>query len=327
MYNDIISIQNLCKAWEEFVCGKKSKKDVAEFSLNFSYNIFKLHSDLKDRAYCHGDYQAFAINDPKSRDIHKATVRDRLLHHAIYRVLYPCFDKKFIYDSYSCRDNKGMHKALNRFRHFGYKVSHNNTRTCWILKCDIKKFFANIDHTILKNILQKHISDTDTLWLLDCIIDSFETPHLAIRLPSVGLPLGNLTSQLLVNIYMNEFDQWIKHSIKEKYYIRYADDFVFFSKDKESLMKLTLQIQIFLSKELHLQLHPDKLYLKTLASAVDFLGWIHFPDHRVLRTSTKRRMFKRLAETRKETVLYSYLGMLKWGNTKKIRSKLLVKMI
>src|SRR3989338_2993108 len=159
-------------------------------------NIFELHFDLKNKLYIHGSYQHFKISDPKSRDIHKAMVRDRLLHHAIYRILYPFFAPKFIADSFSCQHGKGTHKALNRFRSFAYQVSQNHTRTAWVLKCDIRKFFANIDHAILKHILAKHISDPDTLWLLDRVIESHHP----------GLPLGNLTIQLLANIYMNEFD-------------------------------------------------------------------------------------------------------------------------
>ncbi len=129
-YNDIISIKNLHEAWVEFVRGKRYKKDVAEFSMNLSNNIFQLHEDLKSKIYCHDKYIAFSINDPKPRSIHKATVRDRLLHHAVYRILYPYFEKKFIYDSYSCRLFKGTHRANNRFRDFFCDVSKSNHQIC-----------------------------------------------------------------------------------------------------------------------------------------------------------------------------------------------------
>src|SRR3989338_6011649 len=135
-----------------------------------------------------------------------------------------------------------------------------------------------------------------------------------------GLPLGNLTSQLLVNIYMNEFDQFIKQNLKIKYYIRYADDFVVMSRDKEELESLLLKIRIFLKERLRLELHPNKVSISTLASGVDFLGWVHFPHHRVLRTVTKKRMFKNLKNNNKPEVLQSYLGLLSHGNTYKIKS-------
>jgi RNA-directed DNA polymerase len=312
-YDDIISVENLLAAWREFLRGKRNKEDVQEFQYNLSDNIYKLHHDLKTKTYRHGKYYAFKINDPKPRDIHKATVRDRLLHHAIYRKLYPFFDKTFIYDSYSCRLNKGTHKALNRFSIFARKVSNNNTRTCWVLKCDIRKFFANIDHDMLFHILEKHITDPDILWLLKEVVGSFPN----------GLPLGNLTSQLLVNIYMNEFDQCVKHELKITYYIRYADDFVFLSTSKNELQDTLKQVEFFLRDELKLELHPNKVSIETFASGVDFLGWVHFPNHRVLRTSTKRRMLKRVCGLKGDSAtVISYKGLLKWGNTNKLQNRL-----
>jgi len=308
-FEDVVSIDNLLSAWQEFIRGKRRKRDVQVFSLNLMDNILSLHHDLANHTYNHGGYQAFNISDPKPRNIHKASVRDRLLHHAIYRKLYPFFDKTFTSDSFSCRLNKGTHKAINRFCSFGYIVGKNNTLTCWILKCDIRKFFANIDHDILKSILARYIPDQDILWLLSKIIDSFNSK------PGIGLPLGNLTSQLLVNIYMNEFDQFVKHKLRIKYYIRYADDFVVFSESSSYLEKLILEIQDYLEKRLKLILHPDKLFIKTLVGGIDFLGWVHFPDHRVLRTATKRRIIKRIGENPKLETISSYLGMLKHGNT------------
>ena len=320
-YDSIITTEKLLQAWQEFLSDKKKKKDVILFQAKLMDNILKLHNDLKNKNYKHGGYVAFNISDPKPRQIHKATVRDRLLHHLIYQELYEYFDTKFIHDSYSCRVNKGTHKAINRFRDMILKVSKNNTRTCWVLKCDIKKFFANIDHGILKEILEKHIKDKDTLWLLGQVIDSFSSQKHIYAMADMckkGLPLGNLTSQLLVNIYMNEFDQFMKRELKVKYYARYADDFVILSENESHLNLLLRYIVAFLKDKLELQLHPDKVFIKTISSGIDFLGWVHFPKHRVLRTSTKRRMLKRLKENPKEESRQSYLGMLKHGNTHKL---------
>src|SRR3989344_1380592 len=143
-YDDIISVENLLEAWKEFLRSKRGKQDVQEFQADLMHNILALHHDLVAKTYCHGGYHHFKISDPKPRDIHKASVRDRMLHHALYRVLYPHFDKKFIADSYSCRIGKGTHKAMNKFRAFAYQVSKNHTRTVWVLKRDIRKFFASI---------------------------------------------------------------------------------------------------------------------------------------------------------------------------------------
>ncbi|OHA95896.1 MAG: hypothetical protein A3C62_01905 [Candidatus Zambryskibacteria bacterium RIFCSPHIGHO2_02_FULL_39_16] len=316
-YIKIISLENLFTAWEEFIKGKRKRKDIAEFSEDLSSNVYSLHLDLLNKTYWHDGYHAFNISDPKPRNIHKATVRDRLLHHAVYRVLYPYFDKKFIHDSYSCRLNKGTHRAMERFKHFSQKVSRNNTKQCWILKCDIKKFFASIDHNLLRYIVMNYIDDKDTNWLISKIVTSFHSAK-----SGKGLPLGNLTSQLLVNIYMNEFDQYIKHNLKVKYYIRYADDFVITMIYRSELENLLPELRNFLKERLKLSLHPDKVFIKTLASGIDFLGWVHFPDHRVLRTTTKRRMVKNLSKNYSQETIALYHGLLKHGNTYKLREKI-----
>ena len=316
VYNNIISFENLLGAWKEFICGKRSRKDVQEFELNLMSNILSLQHDLTARSYSHDGYEAFNISDPKPRHIHKASVRDRLLHHAIYRILYPFFDRTFIADSYSCRINKAGLKAINRFRSFVYKESESGKKTVWILKCDIRKFFDNIDHDILLEVLNKYIEDKDITWLLERVLFSFSKNR------RKGLPLGNLTSQLFVNIYMNEFDQFVKHKLKVRYYIRYADDFVIFSQDKSWLQEILPKIGDFLSEELKLNLHTNKIFIKTIYSGLDFLGWVHFPNHRVLRTTTKRRMIKKIKLNSKPETVASYLGLLKHGNIYKIKSKL-----
>ena len=285
-------------------------------------NIIKLNRDLVSKQYKHSAYKSFNISDPKPRNIHKASVKDRLLHHAVHRRLYSYFDKKFIYDSYSCRVGKGQHKAVDRFRRFAWIVSKNHHRTVWVLKCDIRKFFASIDHQTLKSILSKHL-DPDTRWLLSQIINSFHTQMRHGPFSNEGLPLGNLTSQLLVNIYMNEFDQFVKRGLKVKHYIRFADDFLVILNDKEELKNILFEMSRFLSKKLKLKLHPDKVFIKTFYSGVDFLGWVNFSDHRVVRTTTRRRIVKGIfKENAKQESIASYLGILEHGNADKLKREL-----
>ena len=309
-YEDIISVENLLAAWREFLKGKRRKRDVREFQYQLADNILSLHRDLVSQTYRHGGYYAFNISDPKPRNIHKALVRDRLLHHALYRKLYPFFDKTFISNSYSCRKYKGTHRAVRAFKRYIARAGRNDTKTVWGLKCDIKKFFASVDQRVLFEILQKRIQDANILRLAGLVVESFSS-----TVPGKGLPLGNLTSQLLVNVYMNEFDQFMKHKLKAKYYIRYADDFVVLSGNKKELEQTLRYIVVFLRDKLKLRLHPNKVSISTIASGVDFLGWVHFPDHRVLRAMTKRRMFRVLADTPKLAQLVSYQGMLTHGNT------------
>ncbi len=317
-YNNIICLENLLNAWKEFLNGKRNRKDVQDFQLRLMSNIISLHESLATKTYKHSAYHAFNISDPKPRRIHKAGVKDRLIHHAVYRVLYPSFNRVFISDSFSCRLKKGTHKAIDRFRTFARKSSQNHTKTVWVLKCDIRKFFASIDQKILKEIIASYVPDQDILWLVSRVIDSFFSTA-----PNVGLPLGNLTSQLLVNIYMNEFDQFMKHKLKAKYYIRYADDFVIFSRDKNDLFRIVPIIRAFLADRLHLQLHPQKISIKTIASGVDYLGWVTFPDHRVVRTVTKKRIMRKIRrkQGKRETV-QSYLGLLSHGNSRGLQDKI-----
>lgn len=315
-YENIISVENLLAAWREFLSGKRKKQDVQEFQHQLMDNILQLHQDLKEGTYMHGPYHAFKISDPKPRDIHKATVRDRLLHHAIYRVLYPSFDSMWITDSYSCRDDKGTHKAMDRFHSFANSVSSNYMRTCWILKCDIRKFFASIDHVVLLDILSKRVPDAQTRDLISRVVASFQSTA-----PGKGLPLGNLTSQMLVNVYMNEFDQFVKHELRERYYIRYADDFVILSPHLKQLQETLKHMVSFLEQKLKLSMHPDKVHTRTISSGVDFLGWVHFSNHRILRTSTKRRMIRNLNSS-SEAQRESYRSLLGHGNSQKMRAKL-----
>ena len=317
-YNDIIGLENLLIAWKEFLNGKRNRKDVLEFSIRLMNNITQLHEELSAKTYKHSTYHAFNISDPKLRRIHKAKVRDRLLHHAICRILYPFFDRVFISDSFSCRLRKGTHRAINKFTTFARKESKNYTKTVWVLKCDIRKFFPSIDHEILLKIISDYIIDENIVRLIEIIVGSFYN-----RMPGVGLPLGNLTSQLLVNIYMNRFDQFVKYKLKARHYIRYADDFVFISSDKKYLQNILPKIEFYLMNELKLNLHPDKVSVKTLSSGIDYLGWVHFPGHRVLRSATKRRMLRNLADLENsQEVLASYVGLLKHGNAYKLNQLL-----
>ena len=317
-YNDIIGLENLLIAWKEFLNGKRNRKDVQEFSIRLMNNITQLHEELSAKTYKHSTYHAFNISDPKLRRIHKAKVRDRLLHHAICRILYPFFDRVFISDSFSCRLRKGTHRAINKFTTFARKESKNYTKTVWVLKCDIRKFFPSIDHEILLKIISDYIIDENIVRLIEIIVGSFYN-----RMPGVGLPLGNLTSQLLVNIYMNRFDQFVKYKLKARHYIRYADDFVFISSDKKYLQNILPKIEFYLMNELKLNLHPDKVSVKTLSSGIDYLGWVHFPGHRVLRSATKRRMLRNLADLENsQEVLASYVGLLKHGNAYKLNQLL-----
>ena len=346
VFDNIISCENLLKAWCEFKKGKTKKKDIQEFDFNLEENIFSLHKELQNKTYINKPYVPFYVYDPKKRHIHKAEVRDRVVHQAIYRVLYGIYDKHFIYDSYSCRNKKGTHKGVKRLEEFTRKESKNYSKDIWILKCDISKYFDSIDHDILRDILFKENLDDNTKWLLAQIIDSFHKntyirdsvymkndknktynsiyaiAEIDYCIKPLGLPLGNVTSQLFANIYLNEFDQFVKHKLKVKYYIRYCDDFVFVFKDRKYLELLIPQIASYLKNGLSLNLHPRKVEIRKLSQGIDFLGYVTLSHYRVLRTKTKKRILKKFRKGIKEEAKQSYLGILSHCKGYKIQKQL-----
>jgi len=321
-YSNLISIENLFQAWSEFRKGKSKRFDVQEFERHVEDNLFGLHQRLKNKTYRHGNYYSFYVQDPKQRHIHKANVADRVVHHLLYTFLYKLFNSNFIYDSYSCRLKKGTHKGLERLEIFARKVSQNYTVDCWVLKCDIKKFFASVDHEVLLTLLKEKIKDGDIIWLLKQIIYSFYSD----KGKGKGMPLGNLTSQVFANIYLNELDQFVKHKLKMHHYIRYADDFLFLSKNKELLCKYVDVLRQFLEDTLKLELHPDKIIFRKLDWGIDFLGYVVLPYYIVPRTKTKRRIFKKLKEKvgleNFNQSLQSYLGYLGHASSFKIAQEL-----
>lgn len=326
IFENIISPENLFSAWEEFGKGKQHKPDVQRFEFELERHIFQLHRELMNKTYKHGLYKGFYVRDPKVRHIHKATVRDRVLHHAVFKVLNPIFEPTFIPNSFSCRVAKGTHKGVLAVEQMLRKESKNYTGPCFALKCDVKKFFDTVNHNVLLEILGKRVADQDALWLLKEIIGSYATGY-ANLLGKTGLPIGNLTSQLFANVYMNEFDQFAKHTLKLKHYARYTDDFLVISKDREYLKKLVPQIRGFLKNKLSLELHPYKVGVWKFHQGIDFLGYVALPHYRVLRMNTKRRIFRKVKERigqyrnmmisddKLNQSLQSYLGVLSHANT------------
>lgn len=328
IYNEITSLDNLFQAWDEFKRGKRGKIDVGYFERYLEDNIFQLRQELVSKTYKHSPYTGFYIHDPKVRHIHKAIVRDRIVHHALFNALNPIFDPTFISDSYSSRKGYGTHKGFKKLVSYCRKVSRNYTGDCWALKCDIKKFFDSVDHRILLEIVKTKIKDPDTIRLIKKVVKSYETAE------GKGLPIGNLISQLFANIYLNKLDQFVKHKLKAKYYLRYADDFIVLHKDFWFLTRAVEEIKRFIEGELKLELHKDKVFFRKLSWGIDFVGYIALPNHQVVRTKTKRRIYRKVKESvtiykkgNLELVslnqsIQSYLGILKHANTHKLETDL-----
>ena len=328
MFEEIISLENLFRAWRKFRRGKTKKRDIMQFEFNLEDNLFKLRKELLSDSYKSDPYVSFYVKDPKLRHIHKASVRDRVLHQAIFRVLYPLFNKHFIHDSYSSRNLKGTHAGNNRAEAFLVKSTSNWTRQCHVFKCDVRKFFDSIDHEMLFSLIKKKIEDEKTLKLIQIILRSFEK-HIC-----TGLPLGNVTSQLFSNVYMNEFDQFVKHELKAKWYARYCDDFVIVDRSRVVLEGYISKIRQFLFDKLLLDLHPNKISLRKARQGIDFLGYVVLPHRKVLRIKTLKRLLRRVEKSKKllksgvisqstsDSIIASYKGVLSHGKNSKIELKI-----
>jgi len=315
-FYDVISIENLLMAWQEFRKGKRSKPDIAKFEINLESNLFELYYLLFSKKWEPDPYKIFFKNDPKLRKIHEASIRDRVLFQAVYQKLYHIFDPGFIFHSYSSRNHKGTYAGIVMLEKYINKISRNHTRHTYILKCDIRKFFDSIDHNILFDLMSKKIKDNNLLFLIKQIISSFET------LPCKGLPLGNVTSQLFSNIYLNELDQYVKHILKVKCYVRYCDDFVIVSDSLKYLNEWVDNLKKFCKEKLFIEIHPNKISFQKSHQGVDFLGYVVLPHRRVLRTKTKNRLLKKISDLNisfekgivkkeyLEQVVQSYLGIL-----------------
>ena len=326
IFQETISVESLFDAWNLFRKGKNKRLDVQEFFRKLEPKIFHLHRALLSKQYKHLGYQSFYIHDPKLRHIRKASVRDRIVHQVVTSQLNRIFEPQFINDLYSSRLGKGTHKGVEALRGMFRQVSRNGTQPCWALKCDIKKFYDSVDHQILLKLIKKKIRDRDFLWLCEEIVNSFH--HEAT--PGKGLPIGNLTSQIFTNIYLNVFDQFIKHDLQRKEYVRYADDFVILATNKEELEGLIPILRTFLAEKLELDLHPRKVTIRPLKQGVDFLGYVLLKYHTALRTKTKRRMLRKMRLRHDELYigkissgefnqsLQSYLGILQHADAYKL---------
>lgn len=314
-FNSLSSTPSLLVAWELFRRGKRTRRDVLRYERYLEANLFRLEKQLQEGSYRHDKYEPFTICDPKQRLIHKATVKDRLVHQALVSAIEPSFERHFIHDSFSCRKGKGTHAAISRLKTFLRQASNNDTKTVYALKCDVKQFFASVDHGLLRQLLALDIDDASTLLLLDEVIGSFEMK------PGKGIPLGNLTSQLFANIYLHELDWYAKHILKACRYLRYCDDFIIVSTDRQYLLGLIPQLASFLEERLGLTLHPNKIQLRSWHQGVDFLGYVAKPHVTVLRHKTKTRMLNKVSEAN----ISSYLGVCSHANAKELSE--LLKMI
>jgi RNA-directed DNA polymerase len=286
---------------------KRGKAPAATFFSRLEEQVVVLRDELMSGSYRPGCYTYFYIYDPKTRQVAAAPFRDRVVHHAIVRVLEPIFDRRFIEDSYACRTGKGTHAAMYRAHQFARRYDY-------ALKCDIAQYFPSMDHAVLMGLLQRVIADRRLLDLLQLILDSHSHSDgaqqvwasggdlFSVRERKRGLPIGNLTSQFFANIYLNPLDHFVKHDLRVKGYLRYVDDFLLFGNDRNALREQGRRVRERV-EALRLSIHPDKYRLQPTAKGVDFVGFVLFQNgRRRLRKENVRRfqsrMQKRMQEVR-----------------------------
>lgn len=337
IYPKIHDIGNLSLAWLNAKKGKTKRRYIKRFQRNLGRNLMRLQEELKTQTYLHNELKTFILRDPKTRKISKSAFKDRVIHHAICNLIVPIFEKEFIYDCHANMVGKGTLKALERFDKFKRKVSKNNTRECYVLKADIKHYFEEINHEVLINILQRKINDERLINLIWKIlkVNSLTSAMKGGGERPRGMPLGNLTSQFFANLYLNELDQFVKHNLRAKYYIRYVDDFVILHESREQLEEWKARINDFIKEKLKIGLHPSKSHVLELESGINFLGFRVFYHHKLVRKSNLKNFDRKFNNLRilfdeeiigREKALQSLEGWLAYcahANTHKYRKHLI----
>lgn len=298
LYQKTCSFENLYLAYLKARKGKRYKDEILKFGYHLEANLLKLQEELLNQSYKHGSYRTFIVNDSKKRLIKAAPFRDRVVHHALCNIIEPIFDRGFIHDSYACRKEKGTHRAIKRIESFMRSIfsKRSSPREVYCLQCDISKYFASIDHNILIKLIRKRVKDKKALWLIEEIIDSsYEDKFFEnlFEFKLKGIPIGNLTSQLFANIYLNELDQFAKRGLLAKYYLRYMDDFIILDINKKRLHGHRALIQEFLEQELKLNLHSRKVNVFSAHQGINMLGYRFFKSYKLLRKDTVKRFIKR----------------------------------
>jgi RNA-directed DNA polymerase len=309
LYNNIISIENLVLADQRARKGKGKRYGIQVFDRNREANLQLLHEMLTNKTYQTSAYTSFVVKDPKERTVYRLPYfPDRIVHHAIMVPMEKIFVSTFTADTYSCIKGKGILAALKSVE----KALDDIPGTTYCLKLDIKKFYPNVDHQALKQLIRKKIKDKDLLWLMDEIIGS-----------APGVPIGNYLSQYFANFYLTYFDHWIKEVKRVKYYFRYADDLVIFSDNKPYLHQLLADISLYLQQELKLTVKDNYQVFPVAARGVDFVGYVIYHTHTRMRKRIKKSFARKLSKRMDRKFIPSYTGWAKHCDSKNLIKKLL----
>jgi len=342
LYPRIYDFEQLYYAYCQAKMNKRYKNEVLDFTANLEENLINLKNHMIHRTYKVGRYRQFYVYEPKKRLIMALPFRDRVVQWAIYSILNPIFAKGYISDSHGCVMGRGTLSAVKRLQYWLKKIG-KSPKKHYYLKLDISKYFYRVDHAVLLDIIRRKIDDPDLMWLLEVIVKSedmafglpqgYAAHETDERLSDKGMPIGNLTSQMFANIYLNELDQYVKRVLQVRYYIRYMDDMIILSSDKTELHRLRSEIEIFLEEKLRLNLN-NKTYIRPITLGIDFLGYKIWPTHVKLRKPSALKMKKRLKYIQKQyyngeidfkkadSTVQSYLGILSHCDSLRLKNKI-----
>lgn len=330
----ITDFENLHRAHLQARRGKQDRAEVLRFSQDLEGNLFQLQREITEGTYRTGEYRYFRVFEPKERTVAALPYRDRVAQHALIGTIEPIFERTFHSDSYACRPGKGMHAGADKAQQFLRQVERGHGRA-YVLKADISKYFASIDHGVIKRLFRRRIGCPQTLAMLEEIIDSSAVEG---DLAPKGLPIGNLTSQLAANVYLHELDDFVKHGLREKRYLRYMDDFCVIHHDKAHLHQIRAQIEHFLWDQLRLKTnHKTQVFPVSKASGrgLDFLGYKIWPHARRVRKDSVLRMRKKLRHLQRQyavgaielddvrQVVASWIGHASHADSQNLRKELL----
>lgn len=315
MYDKIYNFKNLLSAYQAARKCKRYKRNIVDYGFFLESNLLKLRQELITENYSPSSYVCFTVFDPKIRKVAAPAFRDRVLQHSLVSQIEPLFDSKFIYDSFACRKNKGTHFGLQRIKKFlqAARSIHGKDTEIYCLRMDIQKYFASMSWDVLLSIINKTVPCDRTKRLIEKIMTRhkcFDINSHPITAPEdvvkpdlrQGVPIGNLTSQLFANIYLNELDHFVKETLHIRWYARYMDDFLVIHPDKDYLKQTKEDIRIFLERQLGLRLHPKKVIIQNVKTGVPFVGYLIFYDHVLVRGKTLLRMRQKLKLKRMKAV-------------------------
>ena len=360
----LFSLERLYLAYEACRKRKRGTMNAIAFESRLFEELVSLRDELVSGKYQPSRSVCFVVQKPKMREIIAADFRDRVVHHLLVSELEKIFEPAFIHDSYACRVGKGTHAAVVRAQKFMYLCQRREKSPVYYCHIDIRNFFNSVNKNILCGLCAKKITDSEVLHLLHVLIYHNPTRQCVIKgkppaqcLPAhktlfyapnnIGLPIGNLTSQFFANVYLNELDQYAKHELKCRYYIRYCDDMLVMSTSELYLALVREKIRAFCRDRLNLGLNPKSGDVKKVSSGMDFLGFIMRPRYRLVRRRSVHALYEKIenflrgaasdyngakvlwydhqAIDRIRSVIASYFGHFKWADTVRLKNTLFVK--